>query len=83
MGSRKPGVPSAPGATERSPPEDRVPLAPTLFGRLLIISLNPDRLRKVRTAKVFAPTLSVIADILEYTSLEAETWRLNQAPFES
>ncbi len=39
---------------------ERLPLAPALFGRLLIASLDPERLRKVRTAKLFEPTLSVV-----------------------
>jgi hypothetical protein len=39
---------------------ERLPLAPVLFGRLLIASLDPARLHKVRTAKVFEPTLSVV-----------------------
>jgi hypothetical protein len=39
---------------------ERLPLAPALFGRLLIASLDPDRLRKLRTAKIFEPTLSVV-----------------------
>jgi uncharacterized damage-inducible protein DinB len=37
---------------------ERLPLAPTLFARLLIASLNPDRRYSMRTAKVFEPTLS-------------------------
>lgn len=39
---------------------ERLPLAPALFGRLLISALDPERLRRVRTAKVFEPTLSVV-----------------------
>ncbi|HWQ13941.1 MAG TPA: DinB family protein [Roseiflexaceae bacterium] len=39
---------------------ERLPLAPALFGRLLIYSLHPNQRRRVRTARVFEPTQSAV-----------------------
>lgn len=39
---------------------ERLPVAPALFGRLLISSLKPERHQKVRTVKVFEPTTSAV-----------------------
>jgi hypothetical protein len=48
--------------TGRKKPQfwERLPLVPALWGRLLIASLNPDRLYQIKTAKVFEPTLSAV-----------------------
>lgn len=44
----------------------RVPLLPSLFGRLLISSVSPESARKLKAPKVFKPSMSdVDADIIE------------------
>lgn len=59
----------------------RVPLLPTLFGRLLLGAVNPKSKRKLRAPKAFRPAASDIApDIIDRFSIhQDEVLRLMQS----